>query len=141
MIVKTEPADFKKRFEIAGSFIVWNNTILLLLRQDNKPEGNTWGVPAGKVHAGENMFETIKREVEEETSISIPASNFRLLSSYFNRYPKYDFIFHLFTTDLYERGKVIINPNEHKDFCWTSPREALKLPLIEDLADLIKEYY
>ena len=55
MIFIDKPNDFNPKFKVASSFIEHKGKILLLHRQNHKPQGNTWGVPAGKVDNGENM--------------------------------------------------------------------------------------
>ena len=53
------------------SILVHNNKILLILR-DNKPEipePNTWQLPGGGVEEGEDYFQAISRELQEEISI------------------------------------------------------------------------
>lgn len=53
------------------SILVHKNKILLILR-DNKPnipEPNTWQLPGGGVEEGEDHFQAIQRELQEEISI------------------------------------------------------------------------
>ncbi len=53
------------------SILVNNNKILFILR-DNKPEipdPNTWQLPGGGVEEGEDHFQAIQRELNEEISI------------------------------------------------------------------------
>ncbi len=49
MISRNKPENFTPKFEVVSCFVEYNDEILLLLRQDHKPEGNTYGVPAGKI--------------------------------------------------------------------------------------------
>ena len=44
MILKDKPEDFKEKFEVVSCFIEHGSEILLLHRQDSKPQGNTHGV-------------------------------------------------------------------------------------------------
>ncbi len=53
------------------SILVRNNKILFILR-DNRvdiPEPNTWQLPGGGVEDGEDHFQTIQRELQEEINI------------------------------------------------------------------------
>ena len=63
MILKRVPQDFQARFEVVSVFIEAENQFLLLHRQDEKSEGNKWGVPAGKIEAGGGIEEALVREV------------------------------------------------------------------------------
>lgn len=53
------------------SILVHNNKILLILRDDKPeiPEPNTWQLPGGGVEEGEDYFQAISRELQEEISI------------------------------------------------------------------------
>lgn len=141
MIYKERPQNFNSRFDVVSCFVECNGQILLLHRQDYKPEGNTWGVPAGKVDEGEEIFETIVREIREETGFDIPSSQIKYFRKVYVKYPEYDFIYHIFSTQLNTQQKVAINHKEHKDFKWISPKNALNMPLIRNLDMCIKLFY
>jgi len=141
MIYTKQPNNFSPKFEIVSCFVEDQGKILLLLRQDHKPEGNTWGVPAGKIGKGENIFQTIIREIKEETGFNIPKSQIAYFDKVFVKYPSYDFVYHIFYTKLNKESKVKINDAEHKDFKWTTPQNSLILPLIQDLDACIKLFY
>ena len=66
MIYKERPKNFNPKFDVISCFVEYDGEILLLHRQDHKPEGNTWGVPAGKVDKGESLLEAMTREIQEE---------------------------------------------------------------------------
>ncbi|MEI6774245.1 MAG: hypothetical protein WCL18_05665 [bacterium] len=42
MIFKDKPENFAPKFEVVSCFVEYDNKILLLCRQDHKPEPNTW---------------------------------------------------------------------------------------------------
>lgn len=143
MIYDKKPPSFNPKFEITGSFIEADDKLLLLHRLDHKPEGNTWGVPAGKRNAHEDLFAAVSREVREETGLTITPKDFSFLATFYTRFKDYDFIYHQF---IYKNksGKqmaVRVNLNEHKGFAWVTPKEALKMPLIEDIGQIIARQY
>ncbi len=141
MIYKEKPQNFDSKFDIVSCFAEHNGEILLLHRQDHKPEGDTWGVPAGKVDEGEEILETMIREIQEETGFQLFSSQLSYFEKVFVKYPEYDFVYHIFYTKLDQRQKVAINRNEHKNFKWISPKKALDMPLIQDLDACIKLFY
>jgi len=141
MIYREKPRDFNSKFNVVSCFVEYDRKILLLHRQDHKPEGNTWCVPAGKVDEGEKILEATVREIREETGFGIPSSQIKYFGKVYVKYPEYDFIYHIFNTRLDKQQKVAINHNEHKDFKWISPKNALNVPLIQDLDACIKLFY
>ena len=141
MIHKEKPQNFDPKFDVGSCFIEYNEEILLLHRQDHKPEGDTWGVPAGKVNEGEKVLETMLREIQEETGFQLPSSQLSYFGKIYVNYPEYDFVYHIFHTKLDQKQEVAINHNEHKNFKWISPKNALNMPLIQDLDACIKLFY
>jgi 8-oxo-dGTP pyrophosphatase MutT (NUDIX family) len=141
MIYKEEPKEFNSKFDVVGCFVESDKEILLLHRQSHKPEGNTWSVPAGKVDDGEEITETIAREIQEETGFKLPSSQLSYFRKVYVKYPEYDFVFHIFHIRLDQRQKVAINHKEHKDFKWISPENASNMPLIQDLDACINLFY
>ena len=141
MIYKNIPKNFNPIFEGVGVFCEHNNSFVLLHRQSQKPEGNQWGIPSGKIKNKEKPLMAAKRELEEETGLNIPFGSINYFNKVYVKFPNYDFIYYMFHTVLDERKDIRINPEEHKDFKWTSPEDALKMNLIQDLDNCIKLYY
>ncbi len=141
MIYIEEPPNFDAKFTVTSCFVECNGEILLLHRHDHKPEGNTWGVPAGKVDPGEDILEATMREVHEETGFRIYPSELSHHEKLFVRYPDYDFVYHIFHTELEKKKDVVISHTEHKDSKWTTPKNALSMPLIRDLDACIRLFY
>ena len=139
MLYKEQPEKFTPKFEVVSCFVEYKNEIRLLLRQDHKPEPNTYWVPAGKVDPGETIEEAMKREWWEETQIDL--SDAKYFDKRYVRYPDYDFIYHMFHKKFTIEPNVIINPNEHKNYTRKKPQEALESDLIRDLDECIKLFY
>jgi 8-oxo-dGTP pyrophosphatase MutT (NUDIX family) len=141
MISKTKPEGFDQKFEVASCFIEHEGKILLLHRQDDNPQGNTWGVPAGKRESGEEIVETIIREMREEIGYEAAADSLTYFGSYFVRYPEYDFVYHIFHHAPKELPEIDLDLSEHKAYIWTTPEDALKMDLIQDEDFCIKAYF
>jgi 8-oxo-dGTP diphosphatase len=141
MIFLKKPENFNPAKENVGCFVEYDGEIILLHRQDFRPEGDTWGLPAGKIEKGEELSVSIAREIAEETGLKIPVEKIEYLNKVYVKYPDYDQIFHVFHTRLDNKESVTTNPDEHKDYKWISPQEALDLPLIRDLKAVIKLFY
>ncbi|MBS3143144.1 NUDIX hydrolase [Candidatus Woesearchaeota archaeon] len=132
MLFSHPPSDFHPGAHVVSCFVEHDGHILLLHRQDHKPYGNTWGIPAGKVDPGEEYLQAVIREVFEETGIRLYMKNVRLLKTVPDRYPDSDFWYHMFKTRFETRPAVQLNPKEHKEYRWVKPLEALTMPLILD---------
>ncbi|MFH1188979.1 MAG: NUDIX hydrolase [bacterium] len=141
MIYQKKPKDFSPKFEAAGNFVQCNGEIIVLHRHNHKPQGDTWGIPSGKIHEGESPLDTTYRETMEETGLVIPRKEIQFFLTVYVTFPDYDFVYHIFHALLIKKAKIIIRESEHKDAQWISPKDALTLPLIEDLDSCIKLFF
>lgn len=142
MTFTTPPPDFAPKFDIVGCYVGYDGKVIALKRQLHKPQGGQYGLPAGKVDAGENLVEAMSRELREETGISIPADKLILIKSFPTRYPEYDFIFHAFKVYLPQKLEVKINEEEHIHYRWMIPEKVLTLPgAMDGFADYTKALY
>lgn len=139
MISKNKPDNFTPKFEVVSCFVEYKDEILLLLRQDHKPQPNTYGVPAGKVDPGETIRKAMKREGKQETKINLHGAKY--IDKLFVRYDDYDFIYHMFVKTLKKELKIEINIEEHKSYTRVNPKKALEMNLIQDLDECIKLFY
>jgi len=141
MISKTPFEGLKVKFDVVSAFVEHDGDILLLHRQDHKPQGDTWGVPAGKVDAKESLASAIAREVREEIGVDRAPEAYSFCKSYYVRHADYYFNYHIFKIVLDKKPTIDLNLSEHKDYRWLKPTEALKTDLIEDEDSCIKWTY
>ena len=141
MLSKTEPSDFKKEIDVVACYIQHDGTFLLLQRQPHKSNGNQWGLPAGKIDPGERREEAMQREIREETSLEISIEDLHYNHSFFVRNAGHDIHYHEFYATTDTLPKVLLSPNEHQQFAWVTPKEALDLPLVHDLDTCITMFY
>ena len=141
MVYLEEPEDFNPKFDIGSCFLERNGKFLLLLRQDCKPQGNTWGVPAGKVEENETPAQATAREMTEETGYPANPEQLRFFKTVYVRFPEFDFIYHMFSLSLPGDHEVLIDPETHKDFRWVTPQESLAMPLIGGLDSCVRLFY
>lgn len=135
---------FKPCVEVATVYIEYKGQILLLHRQNNKSEGNKWGIPGGKVEKNESPLQAVIRETKEETGIDISNQAIETLKTVYVEYnEKNHFVYHAFRTELQgDPGAVRINFDEHKGFTWVKPADALKMDLLQDEdACIMKDYF
>jgi 8-oxo-dGTP pyrophosphatase MutT (NUDIX family) len=143
MIYERMPHGFSPRLEIVSCFVEHGGEILLLHRHSHKSQGNRWGVPAGKIDPGEGIEQALLREIREETGLSLSKQDLLYFRKVFVSHEEegYDIIYHMFHTRLPERKDVTIRPEEHKRFIWATPKDALRMHLVEDLGACIKLFY
>jgi len=141
MISREEIENFNKKFDVVSAFIEHNGEILLLHRQDHKPQGNTWSVVAGKVCAGEDLLDALVREVYEEIGLKVSRQDCKYFEGYYVRYLGYDFKYHVYHLLLNEKPIINVNIDENKDHKWMTPNDALKIDLIQDEDSSIKWFY
>lgn len=132
MIFTSPPENFQPKFYVVTCYLEHSGEFLMLLRGDDKSEGNKWGTPGGKRDPGESAIGAVIREVKEETGIELVPEQIGKSTVTYERYPDYDFVFHMFHAHLPHRPEVTISEGEHKAFCWVSPKDALDLPLVLD---------
>ncbi|HAE36372.1 MAG: hypothetical protein UR85_C0001G0033 [Candidatus Nomurabacteria bacterium GW2011_GWF2_35_66] len=141
MIYHKKPENFSPRFEVVSCFLENAGEFLLLHRSAHKPQGNTWGVPAGKKEVDETPKDAIIRETKEETRHKINPVELNYFKELYVRYDNYDFIYHIFSLKLRERPEVILEENGHKDFRWVTPENSLQMNLIQDLDECVRLFY
>lgn len=141
MIYEVPPDGFQPKFEVVSCYVEHEGKLLLLHRCAHKIEGNTWGVPAGKVVIGEDISQAMLRELREETGIVASKVSMEHLIKVFVRYPTYDFTYHMFRLPVVDRPTIRLAPAEHQDYTWATPAHALSMNLIRDLDACIRMFY
>lgn len=141
MIFNEPPEQFKPKFEVVSCYVESGGELLFLKRQSHKPQGGTWGVPAGKVDPGEDALAAVKRELWEETGIEAQGTDFVYHSKFHVRYPEYDFIYHVFQMFTKAKPAVVLRLQEHEAYEWCTPTKALNKALIPNEDMIIKAVY
>jgi len=134
-IYMEKPPHFHPKFAIVGCcYLHYQDKILLLHRQDAKPEGNCWGIPGGKLNSSEDLIGAILREVYEETGYQLEKEKIHYIGKLYISVPNFDFEYHMidYLEPIKNPGDVKINFKEHKGFTWVSPKDALNMQLITD---------
>lgn len=124
------PPDFQAQISVAGCYCEFGDKILLLKRTPHKHQGNTWGIPGGKLNEGETPQAATVREVFEEVGLSILEGNLEEIGKMYIRGPLNDYIFYRFRVPLLALPVLNVSLEEHVEARWVTIEEALKLPLI-----------
>ena len=134
------PKGFKPTVEVAGCFCEWEGKILYLKRHADKPQGNTWGLPAGKMEKGEDPRTAAVREVQEEVGIRLNPSDLQEVVKLYIQLEDVGYVFHTFRTKLQKPPTITLEPDAHTEAQWLTIHQALKLPLIIGGKEVL-EYY
>jgi len=135
------PKNFSPEFEVVACFFQVRDTFLLLQCSDQKKYGGMWGMPAGKLEAGEGLTEGLIREVFEETAVLLSAKDVAFLKTVYVCYPELDFVFHVFRTTFSDIPANFKLSAEHQDAIWVTPKKALSMNLIPGEDECIKLFY
>eukprot|EP01089_Gocevia_fonbrunei_P001547 TRINITY_DN11442_c0_g1_i1.p1 TRINITY_DN11442_c0_g1~~TRINITY_DN11442_c0_g1_i1.p1 ORF type:complete len:147 (-),score=9.15 TRINITY_DN11442_c0_g1_i1:142-582(-) len=130
VIFTDQPEGFKADVEVATCFCEYENKILLLLRHENKRLGKKWCLPGGKLDSNETPAGCAIRETCEETSIVINHKHLISVGKVYVVHPDLQFVYHMFKTNLSQMPQIKLSPEEHTNYKWVYPREALALPLV-----------
>ena len=139
-VFQTPPLDYQPKLEVAGCYCEWDGKVLFLKRNPNKPQGNTWGIPGGKLEAGETPHGAVVREVFEEVGLVLNDQDLEKITHQFARYHTTDYIFHIFRHVFKECPPLILGLAEHIEARWVTIPEALQLPLMKGGPEALDEY-
>lgn len=133
--------NFGSKYAISGaSAFIFNEECKLFLTRSPK-WNNLWVVPGGKVEFGESLEETLKREIKEETNLSIKDIK-HLITIELNR-AKEGPDLHMVVNEylaVTNDGEVKLN-DEHSEFDWRAPEDWLKEKDLYPNVRQVIEYY
>ena len=110
--------------------IIYNSQNQVLMIKTEK-WSNKWGIPGGKIEYGESSESALRREITEETNLTISNINFVLAQDSINSnefFKPAHFILLNYTCTTSGKENVILN-EEAQEYCWVSETEALKMEL------------
>lgn len=135
-----EPEEFCSKLTVAGTFVRCAGKILMLKRHPSRPQGLSWGIPAGKMDGNETSKEVAIRELYEETGLLVSADELSEVVRFYVKHPEYDFIFDAFAIESDKLPELVLGEEEHLEARWVTPEEAMQLPLIAGGHEVV-EYY
>lgn len=110
---------------VVGCFLQYNDKFALVYRLPHKVDGNTWGLPSGKVEVNESDVEALQRELYEETGYKARHDEIELLGEYDFTPPGGDtFTYVAYRVVLAEPHTLILEESAHSDYKWVSIGEA-----------------
>ncbi len=143
-IIRDCPEGFVPSVIAAGCCLVFEKKLLLLKRHPAKPQGNTWGVPGGKMEGEESVRDCAIREIREEAGLDIDDDGLTEIGSLYCRIPNgsqpLNYVFHLFQKTFADLPELNIGRDEHVESKWCTLEEALALDLIVGGQEVL-DYY
>ena len=118
----------------------YNDKFVLVHRLSHKIDGDTWGLPGGKVEKDESDMDAIRRELFEETGYSAQDHELNKLNEHDFVSPRGDtFTYVTFQVLLDNHHDVIIETGAHSEYAWVTVDEADSMDnLIHGLHDLFR---
>ena len=108
--------------------VVYQNQLLLLKKvKPSKDNYGYWELPGGGMEYNESPVEAIKREVFEETGLTLTNASYRGIVTFVSNKWETEYM-HLFTATEFE-GEV--TECDEGELCWVDKKELLDLPLWE----------
>ena len=126
--------------QTAVGVIVFRDDKVLLVKRANRPGQGLWAIPGGRVELGETLKEAARREVKEETGVSISPKEPIYVFEVIERDDEGDIRFHYVIIDLlaeYLSGEV--NPGtDASEARWISSAELKELPVTKTTREFLK---
>jgi 8-oxo-dGTP pyrophosphatase MutT (NUDIX family) len=128
------------KMRTAGCFMEYDGKFIILHRHPNKPDGDTWGLPAGKVGDDETDEETILREIKEETGHEATKEELEFLGDYDFELEDLSLEFLTYRLVLKQPVEVVHNSDEHINWKWVTAEECYAMPnLIRGFHSLLEK--
>lgn len=125
---------------VVGCFLQYDNQFVLVHRLPHKADGNTWGLPSGKVENNETDIDALKRELYEETGYRANDHEIELLGEHDFISPRGDtFTYITYQVKLDKPHEVVLEEDAHSEYKWVSVEQADSMDdLIHGLHDLFR---
>jgi 8-oxo-dGTP diphosphatase len=141
--VNSDPRAYPDRPYLAVSAAIISQGHVLLARRARGPALGVWTLPGGVVEAGETLIGALRREVEEETALSIEPVALAghrevLLRDDSGRLARH-FVILCFASRLVS-GEIQLN-DELAEARWLLPDELLELKTTEGLAEIVAQAF
>lgn len=125
---------------VVGAIISKDGKVLVLRRKQDDYLGGIDELPSGHVEQGESVLDALRREVKEETGLTVThihrlESQFDYLTGSGKKARQLNFV-----VDVSDSGETIIL-SEHSAYCWAGPEEVQALNLSEKTRNALAQFW
>jgi 8-oxo-dGTP diphosphatase len=135
----SDPRAYPDRPHLAASAAIFRDGKVLLVRRARKPALDIWTLPGGGVEAGETLHQAVRREVMEETGVTIEvvalAGHREMIARDADGRLSRHFVILPFAAR-WISGEPTLN-DELSDFRWVRPDEVQTFQTTEGLAEIV----
>ena len=123
-----------------GAIIPRNGKVLVLRRKQGDYLGGIDELPSGHVEQGESVLQALRREVKEETGLTVTQihrldSQFDYLTGSGKKARQLNFVVDV------EDSRAKIALSEHSAYCWAGPKEVQALNLSEKTRNALAQFW
>lgn len=125
-------------FHAVGCIAIWDERMLLLRRQGDRSNPFAWGLPGGKLDAGESATAAVIRELFEETGLLRSLANIEHVEDFFVQEAEYTFQYSVYATRFHSQPSISIHKDEHSACGWFTIHEAFGMRLVDGTIDCLQ---
>lgn len=138
-LIKAATDDGIERLVVAA-LLVRKNKVLLLRRKPEEFMGGMFELPSGKVEQGETLTGALKREVKEETGLTIQTvqdylGNFDYQSGSGKSTRQFNY------SVTVSPGKPVLSLMEHDKYLWISPEKKDFVDISKDVSKVLAVFW
>lgn len=124
------------RPQVAVSAGIFRDGKILLTRRANNPKGSLWTFPGGRIEFEETIAEALKREILEETGLTIEIAGSAGVREMLHKQSGHGHFIILPFAARWVSGEVTLN-DELEEACWFDPNETADLMVTDGLHEVI----
>ena len=126
------------RPQVAVSAGIFRDGKILLTRRANDPKGPRWTFPGGRIESGETIAEALKREILEETGLTIDIAGSAGVREMLHAQSGHGHFIILPFAARWVAGEVALN-DELEEARWFNPDETGGLTVTDGLHEVIAD--